>query len=92
MADTLGFGLLGAGLIAPFHANSISDSKGGTLIAVCDMNKERADKVAADYGIKAYYTYDEMLNDAGIDVVNVLTPNPTCITTLSFRPPRPAST
>jgi len=75
MPDTLGFGLLGAGLVAPFHANSIRDAEGGTLVAVCDMDRERAEKLAAEYGAKAYHDLDDMLNDPDVDIVNILTPN-----------------
>ena len=75
MAKTYGFGLLGAGLVAPFHAESVKGSDGGRLVAVCDMSRERADGLAAKYGVKAYYSLDEMLKDPAIDIVNVLTPN-----------------
>lgn len=75
MGKELGFGILGAGLVAPFHAKSVQDAKGGTLIAFCDMDKERADKLAAEYGVRAYYALDDMLNDGAIDVVNVALPN-----------------
>jgi predicted dehydrogenase len=75
MARTLGFGILGAGLVAPFHANSIVNSRGGKLVAFCDMSKERADKLAAEYRVKACYSLADMLRDAEIDVVNVCLPN-----------------
>lgn len=75
MTKELGFGLLGAGLIAPFHANSVRDSKGGKLIAVCDVSRERAEALAAKYGVQAYSALDAMLKDPAIDVVCVLTPN-----------------
>ncbi len=75
MAKSLGFGLLGAGLVAPFHARAIQDASGGELICVCDMNRERADKLAAEFGVEAFYSLDDMLADPRIDVVNVLTPN-----------------
>ena len=75
MAKTLGFGILGAGLIAPFHAKSILNSRGGKLVAFCDMSQERVDKIAGEYQAKAYYSLAEMLKDPGIDVVNVCLPN-----------------
>jgi predicted dehydrogenase len=75
MAETLGFGLVGTGLVAPFHANSIRASKGGRLVAVCDVNRERADKLAATYGARVYYDLTEMLKNPEIKVVCVLTPN-----------------
>ena len=75
MKKELGFGILGAGLVAPFHAKSIRDSSGGRLIAFCDSNQERADKLAKEYGVTAYYKLDDMLRNPAIDVVNVALPN-----------------
>jgi len=75
MAKTVGFGILGAGLVAPFHAKGVRDAKGGILVAVCDMSRERADKLAADFKVKAYYQLEDMLKDPAIDVVNVALPN-----------------
>jgi UDP-N-acetyl-2-amino-2-deoxyglucuronate dehydrogenase len=75
MKSTIGFGILGAGLVSPFHCKSVKASKGGLLVAICDMSKERADKLAAEFGVKAYYTLADMLKDPAIDVVNVCLPN-----------------
>lgn len=75
MSNGLGFGILGAGLVCPFHANAIRDAQGGELIAICDPVKERADKQAAEFNCKAYYDEDEMLADDRIHVVNIATPN-----------------
>lgn len=75
MPKTLGFGILGAGLVAPFHAKAIQGATGGELIAICDLNRERADKMAEEYGCKAIYDPEVMLADPAIDVVNVVTPN-----------------
>lgn len=75
MPKTIGFGILGAGLIAPFHAKAVRDTNGGKLVAICDMARERADKLAAEFKVKVYYTLDEMLKDPEIDVVNIALPN-----------------
>jgi predicted dehydrogenase len=75
MAKTIGFGILGAGLIAPFHARAVRDTKGGKLVAICDTARERADKLAAEFRIKAYYGLEDLLQDPAIDVVNVALPN-----------------
>ena len=75
MAESLGFAVLGAGLVAPFHANSLRDAEGCRLVAFCDVDPGRADKLASQYGVKAYYALDEMLKDADIQVVNVALPN-----------------
>ncbi len=74
-SKTVGFGLLGAGLVAPFHAKSILAADGCELAAVADVDAERAGKFAAEFGCKAVGTLEEMLADDAIDVINILTPN-----------------
>ncbi len=74
-AKTVGFGLLGAGLIAPFHAKSIKSLEGAELVAVADVSAERADKTAAQFGCKAYHSLEELLADKAVSVICVLTPN-----------------
>ncbi|NLF30455.1 MAG: Gfo/Idh/MocA family oxidoreductase [Planctomycetes bacterium] len=73
--NTVGFGLLGAGLIAPFHAKSIQAAEGCELIAVADMNAERAAKCADTFGCEAVSSLEDLLGDDRIDVVCILTPN-----------------
>ena len=75
MAETLGFGILGAGLVAPFHANSVRDAEGCRLVAFCDIDKGRADERASEYGVRAYYSLEKMLEGPGIDIFNVALPN-----------------
>jgi len=71
----LGFGILGAGLVAPFHAKSIQGATGGKLVAICDIDAARLKKLTDQFGCKGYASYDEMLADPEIDVINVTTPN-----------------
>lgn len=71
----MGFGLLGAGLIAPFHASSLKDSEKARLVAVADMDQARAQAIAKEFGCKCCTTLDELLADDEIEVINVLTPN-----------------
>lgn len=75
MKDKLGFGILGAGLVAPFHAKGVVHSNGGELIAFCDLDETRVTRLADEYKVKAYCSLDEMLRDPRIDVVNVALPN-----------------
>jgi predicted dehydrogenase len=75
MGATLGFGLLGAGLVAPFHARSIQHCRGGELVAVCDVDGERAKRLADEFNVRAVSSLREMLEDPSIHIINVLTPN-----------------
>jgi len=43
------------------------------LVALCDMNKDRADDVAAKYGIKAFYSLDEVLAIDSIPAIGIFT-------------------
>jgi UDP-N-acetyl-2-amino-2-deoxyglucuronate dehydrogenase len=69
-----GFGLVGCGLISVFHAKAVKHSKRMELISVTDLDANRAKKIADEFGCKVV-TFEEMLSDPNIDIVNVLTPN-----------------
>jgi predicted dehydrogenase len=71
----LGFGLLGAGLVAPFHAKAIQATEGARLVGATDLDATRLAKLAGDFSCRGYGSLDEMLADPTIQVVNVLTPN-----------------
>lgn len=71
----IGFGLLGTGLIAPFHARAIQAAEGAELIAAADMNAERLEKFTAEFGCAGYDSLDKMLENPGVQAVNILTPN-----------------
>jgi len=50
--------------------------KTGRLLAVCDINKERADKLSKQYQAKAFYDLRDLLNEEPkADVTAVCTPN-----------------
>jgi predicted dehydrogenase len=74
-ATRIGFGLLGAGLIAPFHARALRNCATARLVAVSDVNAERMAKLAADFGCGSYATLEEMLKNPEVQVINILTPN-----------------
>lgn len=67
--------IVGYGSIGPVHADVVSNLEGAELYAVCDIDKARADKAVERYGVKAYYSFDECLEDKNIDVVHICTPH-----------------
>ena len=44
------------------------------LVAVCDQNKDLSEKVAKQYGIRAYSDVNVMLKEESIDAVSIVTP------------------
>ena len=67
--------IVGYGAIGPVHADVLTKLENVRLYAICDINKERANKGANDYGAKAYYSFDNCLADEKIDVVHICTPH-----------------
>lgn len=71
----VGFGLLGAGLIAPFHARALQASRVAELIAVADVDPSRLARITGAFGCAGYSSLDALLEDPAVDAVSVLTPN-----------------
>ncbi len=72
----LNFGIIGIGNIAHRVAKGILCSPKANLYAVASRNKENAKEFKEQYGAeKAYGSYKELLNDSGVDVVYICTPN-----------------
>jgi UDP-N-acetyl-2-amino-2-deoxyglucuronate dehydrogenase len=71
----LGFGIIGCGMIARFHAKAIADVRGARLAACFDQFPAAADKLAEATGCRAYHKLDEMLADPRVDIVTVGTPS-----------------
>ena len=72
---TWNFGIVGAGLIADFHARAIGDIGNARLVGCCDKIRDRAAKLADKYGVQAFGSYEEMLASDEIDVVTIATPS-----------------
>jgi UDP-N-acetyl-2-amino-2-deoxyglucuronate dehydrogenase len=72
---TVGFGIIGCGMISNFHANAIADVRGARLVACCDTFPASADRLSAATGCTAYHDLDAMLADPGVDVVTICTPS-----------------
>ncbi len=75
MDTKIGFGVVGAGLIAPFHLKAIREAQGGYAVGIFDVEQTKAENIAAEFGIKKYTSLEQMLADKDIDVVCVATPN-----------------
>ncbi len=72
---TIGFGIIGCGMISNFHARAIADTAGAKLIGVADRIPEPAAKFAETHHCNAYPSVDALLADPNIDAVSVCTPS-----------------
>ena len=74
MTAEIGFAVIGLGM-GKHHCKSVMATPGARLVAVCDLDEERLEAAAAEYGCKAYTDYTELLQNDEINVVNIATPS-----------------
>ena len=70
-----GFGIVGCGMVADFHAKAIAAMKGGHLACVYSRSPKNANRVAKAHGCAAYTDYNQFLAHPGLDVVTIATPS-----------------
>ncbi len=75
-SEPLRVGVLGTGNWGRVHIEAYWRNPNTTLVAVCgSANRERAERMAALYGAKAYLDFGEMLAKENLDLVSVITPD-----------------
>jgi predicted dehydrogenase len=68
-------GMVGLGLAARAHAKGYVDLPQVELAAVCDLDRERAERFAEEYGVSTIYTdYEQMLADPDVNLIDIATP------------------
>ncbi len=72
----LNVAIIGLGGIGSTHAGVYKANSKANLAAVCDMDKARADKAAAQYGVPAFYSVADLVKNVALDAVSVTTAGP----------------
>ncbi|OFY59772.1 MAG: hypothetical protein A2X04_08935 [Bacteroidetes bacterium GWF2_41_9] len=72
---TWNFGIIGAGLIADFHARAIQSLPNARLAGICGTNQLKVKSLSEKYGCKAYSEYEALLSSPDIDIVTIATPS-----------------
>jgi len=71
-----GFGIVGCGMIAAFHARAINEIRSAKVVAVFTSRPENGTKIAEIVGGCEIYTdYNRFLKHPGLDIVNICTPS-----------------
>ena len=65
--------LIGTGNVAHMHARAMERIPGARLVGGFNRTREKAEAFAARYGGRVYDSVDELLGDAEVDAVTVLT-------------------
>ncbi|WP_284164815.1 Gfo/Idh/MocA family oxidoreductase [Frigidibacter sp. SD6-1] len=74
--ETLNVAVIGSGIWGAQHAHVFSTLPNTRLVAVCDVNRDRAEAMAKNHdGTRAFTDHREMLAMDGIDAVTIATPD-----------------
>lgn len=71
----IGFGIIGCGMIADFHARALADIRGAKLVGCYNHRFASAKKFADKYSIEPHQELATLLSDPEVDVVTVCTPS-----------------
>jgi UDP-N-acetyl-2-amino-2-deoxyglucuronate dehydrogenase len=73
--STINFAIVGCGRIAQRHAEHIHNTIGCNLVATCDIEFDKAQKLADAYGSIPYSSIEDLLENKDIDVISICSPN-----------------
>lgn len=66
-------GVIGPNKIGKIHARMYQAHPDAELVCVCDLNTQRADEAAEQFGCRKYYSIGDMLRSEELDAVSVAT-------------------
>ncbi len=75
MTASVGFGIIGAGMIGKVHAEAISAISGAKLVAVYGRNDAPAQELAAKYGAQAFTNLTQFFAHPDLQIVNICSPS-----------------
>ena len=71
----IGFGIVGLGMIADFHARALHAATGATLVACASRSAAKEQEFAARHGCAGYHDLQQFLRHPGLEVVAIATPS-----------------
>jgi len=75
MAEKLAIAVIGAGTMAGRHMRTLKQSLNSRLVAVMDVDAQRAKAVGEEHGVKAYNDLDSVLGDPDVEAVVIYVPH-----------------
>jgi len=75
MDDVLSVGIIGAGSIATDHVTAIEANDNVRLVAVMDVDEDRAKSLAEAHGARAYTSLEPILADGEVEAVVICSPH-----------------
>ena len=71
----LRFGIIGVGVMGPNHLNSMKSCEFAEPVAVCDIDKARADLIGGENNLRAFYDAEDLFAAKCVDAVLIVTPH-----------------
>src|ERR1051325_7850763 len=71
----IGFGIVGCGMIAEFHAKALAQVEGGGLVGVMSRSTENAKKLAGQFNVPHFTDLAKFLANPDLNVVCITTPS-----------------
>jgi len=76
MKDRVRFGIIGTGVIGPWHALAIEACEDAELVAVADVALDKAKALAKEHGdVECYADFRKMVGRSDLDAVSICTPS-----------------
>jgi predicted dehydrogenase len=73
--DTVGFGIIGCGMISEFQSRALQAIPGARIAGYHDAVPDLARKRAAEYGARAFETLEDLLGSPEVAAVSICTPS-----------------
>ncbi|RXZ83515.1 gfo/Idh/MocA family oxidoreductase [Paenibacillaceae bacterium] len=67
--------LIGAGIIGDYHLKAMAELDGVNMIAIADINLDKAQLTAKQYGIEAFQNYQQMVEQLQPDIAIIALPH-----------------
>jgi UDP-N-acetyl-2-amino-2-deoxyglucuronate dehydrogenase len=68
-------GIVGAGVIADFHAKALGEIENAQLAGICDINGKKAAEFGQRYNCPSFESLAVMLKNGRIDILSIATPS-----------------
>ena len=72
---SIGFGIVGVGMIANFHAKALQDAEGARLVGCTDRRQESTQEFAKKHGCRGFASLEAMSADPEIDAITICSPS-----------------
>lgn len=69
-------GVIGCGKVGDYHARCYQELESSEFVAVCNHNIARAEACGEKYGVRAYDSVKQMVEETGVEAVSICTPHP----------------